>query len=141
MHKVSESEFNAKHLTQEKPLTRGHDWYLTDTANAGKALFSYVAYADQPTQDELEFASQDLAGAKNLYDASHPHSQAVISAQRYQHYSQLAEELLNLVEQVAELSQFSCDSANQLAGDHVDASKRLDENKRVQCENKNQTSR
>jgi len=126
VHKVSESEFNAQSLSQ------GRDLYLTDTLNGGKALVS-TAYGVKPKLEELTFASQGVA-AKQLYDASHPTYQAVISGLGYRYYAKLAAELLTLVEKVVELSDLNCNSANQLAGNNLDVSKR---NK---CTNYNKTS-
>ena len=111
VHKVSEAEFNSQ------ALTRSHDWYLIDV-NSGlnKALFSredsYIAHGDQPTQAELDFASGDTKTAADIANT------------KYKHYTDLAEELLNLAEEVADLGKFNCDKANKLAGDNLDKSKR-----------------
>lgn len=126
--KATEAEFNAK------SLTRNHDWYVIDTPNQGKALFSYIAYADKPTQSELKLAAADLTDAERLFNATDENSDKGIATQRYQHYSQLADELLNLVAKVVEFSDLNCDNADRLAGDN------LAENKRGNCQFSRQAS-
>ncbi|MGF1763864.1 RHS repeat-associated core domain-containing protein [Aliivibrio kagoshimensis] len=103
LHPINESGFLGQ------PLTKAHDFLLTDYhKDGGLDLVSsediYVAKADSTTQQQLLYTADDLVKASE------------ISASRYQYYIELADQLLSLVEKVADLSGLYCESANQLAG-------------------------
>lgn len=121
LHKVSEREFKSQ------ALTPSHDFILTDyDRNGQKDLISkdniYVATADGTTKTELLFAASDLSQA------------ATIANTNYKFYADLANQLIELSEKVAELSGLYCEYANQLAGNQLEA------NQRENCSNTQQTS-
>ncbi|QUM89654.1 VCBS repeat-containing protein [Moritella sp. 36] len=115
IYKVSESEFNAQ------PLKKKLDLYLTDTLSGDKTLVSATYYGANPKLDTSPFNISRFP-------------RYVRSVLGYEYYAKLAAELLTLVEQVVALSDLNCDSANQLAGNNLDVSKRNE------CINHNQTS-
>ncbi|MBL4829231.1 MAG: VCBS repeat-containing protein [Aliivibrio sp.] len=107
LHPVSVSEFDGQALTKE------HDYLLTDyDKNGVKGFVSsediYVATADNDVKTELLYTADDLDKA------------ATISGTRYQYYTDLAEQLITLVDKVADMSGLYCDRANQLAGGQND---------------------
>ncbi|WP_253816047.1 RHS repeat-associated core domain-containing protein [Vibrio coralliilyticus] len=121
IHTVPASEFNAQNLSAS------HDFLLTDyDSNGQKDLMSnndiYIAQADSETRDELLFAADDLSEA------------ATVANTRYKFYTDLASQLINLSEKVAELSGLNCEYANQLGGNQLEASSRN------HCENTQQSS-
>lgn len=121
LHTVSEEEFTSQ------ALTPSHDFILTDyDRNGQKDLMSnkdiYIAQADNETKTELLFAADDLSQA------------ATIASTRYKFYSDLANQLINLSEKVAELSGLYCEYANKLGGNQ------LPENLRSSCSNTQQSS-
>ncbi|NRB68231.1 MAG: VCBS repeat-containing protein [Vibrio sp.] len=121
LHTVSAAEFASQ------ALTPSHDFILTDyDSNGQKDLMSnkdiYIAQADSTTTSELLFAADDLSQA------------ATIASTRYKFYTDLANQLINLSEKVAELSGLYCDYANQLGGNQLQA------NQRTHCANTQQSS-
>ncbi|QOU29873.1 VCBS repeat-containing protein [Vibrio coralliilyticus] len=121
LHTVSAAEFASQ------ALTPSHDFILTDyDSNGQKYLMSnkdiYIAQADSTTTSELLFAADDLSQA------------ATIASTRYKFYTDLANQLINLSEKVAELSGLYCDYANQLGGNQLQA------NQRTHCANTQQSS-
>ncbi|NOH64022.1 RHS repeat-associated core domain-containing protein [Vibrio sp. RE88] len=121
VHTVPTSEFNAQ------SLSASHDFLLTDyDSNGQKDLMSnndiYIAQADSETREELLFAADDLSEA------------ATVANTRYKFYTDLASQLINLSEKVAELSGLNCEYANQLGGNQLEASSRN------HCENTQQSS-
>ncbi|MFN3018206.1 RHS repeat-associated core domain-containing protein [Vibrio coralliilyticus] len=121
IHTVPASEFNAQ------SLSASHDFLLTDyDSNGQKDLMSnndiYIAQADSETREELLFAADDLSEA------------ATVANTRYKFYTDLASQLINLSEKVAELSGLNCEYANQLGGNQLEASSRN------HCENTQQSS-
>ncbi|MER2498454.1 RHS repeat-associated core domain-containing protein [Vibrio neptunius] len=121
LHTVSATEFASQ------ALTPSHDFILTDyDSNGQKDLMSnkdiYIAQADSTTTSELLFAADDLSQA------------ATIASTRYKFYTDLANQLINLSEKVAELSGLYCDYANQLGGNQLQA------NQRTHCANTQQSS-
>ncbi|MFW7523982.1 polymorphic toxin-type HINT domain-containing protein [Vibrio ostreicida] len=121
LHTVSAAEFASQ------TLTPSHDFILTDyDSNGQKDLMSnkdiYIAQADSTTTTELLFAADDLSQA------------ATIASTRYKFYTDLANQLINLSEKVAELSGLYCEYANQLGGNQLQASQR------THCANTQQSS-
>ncbi|EGR1420496.1 type IV secretion protein Rhs [Vibrio cholerae] len=121
VHPVSLAEFDSQNLTQS------HDFLLTDyDANGQKDLMSnkdiYIAQADSQTREELLFTAEDLAQA------------ATIAQSNYKFYTELASNLINLSEQVAQLSGLYCEFTNQLGGSQVDQALRKN------CTNTQQSS-
>ncbi|MDE1327265.1 RHS repeat-associated core domain-containing protein [Vibrio aestuarianus] len=121
VHPVSAAEFASR------ALTPSHDFILTDyDSNGQKDLMSnkdiYIAQADSATTTELLFAADDLSQA------------ATIASTRYKFYTDLANQLINLSEKVAELSGLYCEYANQLGGGQLQA------NQRTNCANTQQSS-
>ncbi|MEZ8208683.1 RHS repeat-associated core domain-containing protein [Vibrio bivalvicida] len=121
LHTVSAAEFASQ------TLTPSHDFILTDyDSNGQKDLMSnkdiYIAHADSATTTELLFAADDLSQA------------ATIASTRYKFYTDLANQLINLSEKVAELSGLYCEYANQLGGNQLQA------NQRTNCANTQQSS-
>lgn len=121
VHTVPASEFNAQ------SLSASHDFLLTDyDSNGQNDLMSnndiYIAQADSETREELLFAADDLSEA------------ATVANTRYKFYTDLASQLINLSEKVAELSGLNCEYANQLGGNQLEASSRN------HCENTQQSS-
>ncbi|TFH93132.1 type IV secretion protein Rhs [Vibrio ouci] len=121
VHPVSAAEFASR------ALTPSHDFILTDyDSNGQKDLMSnndiYIAQADSTTTTELLFAADDLSQA------------ATIASTRYKFYTDLANQLINLSEKVAELSGLYCEYANQLGGEQLQA------NQRTNCANTQQSS-
>lgn len=107
VHEVTEHDFNAE------ILEKAHDFILTDYDGDGKKdLMSqndiYVAKAEGTLHEELLFTADDLDTA------------ATIAGTRYKYYTELAEQLITLSEEVAKLSGIYCNSANQLAGGTID---------------------
>ncbi|MEG3223315.1 SpvB/TcaC N-terminal domain-containing protein [Vibrio gigantis] len=92
-------------------LTQVHDFVIKNKGHHQTSLFStedvYVAAPDQSTKNELAYTAQDLDTAANL------------AADKQQHYTQLADKLVGLVEQVAVLSGLYCDDAKNLGGQHA----------------------
>jgi RHS repeat-associated protein len=114
---VTEEEFNSQSLTAD------HDLYLADYAKDGQMdLVNNVFVADSSTQKELLFTADDLTDA------------ATVANSQYEFYAQLAEQLIDLSEKVAELSGLYCEYANQLGGNL------LDEATRSSCQNTETTS-
>lgn len=121
LHTVSAREFASQ------ALTPSHDFILTDyDSNGQKDLMSnkdiYIAQADSTTTTELLFAADDLSQA------------ATIASTRYKFYTDLANQLINLSEKVADLSGLYCEYANQLGGNQLQA------NQRTNCANTQQSS-
>ncbi|MEZ8822886.1 RHS repeat-associated core domain-containing protein [Vibrio amylolyticus] len=121
VHAVSESEFSSQ------TLTPAHDFLLTDyDKNGQKDLMSntdiYIAQADSETREELLFSADDLSQA------------ATVASTRYQFYTDLAAQLIDLSEKVAELSGLYCEYANQLGGNQLNTVQRSN------CENTQQSS-
>lgn len=121
LHTVSATEFASQ------ALTPSHDFILTDyDSNGQKDLMSnkdiYIAQADSATTTELLFAADDLSQA------------ATIASTRYKFYTDLANQLINLSEKVADLSGLYCEYANQLGGNQLQA------NQRTNCANTQQSS-
>ncbi|EEO03195.1 RHS repeat domain-containing protein [Vibrio cholerae] len=121
VHPVSLAEFDSQNLTPS------HDFLLTDyDANGQKDLMSnkdiYIAQADSQTREELLFTAEDLAQA------------ATIAQSNYKFYTELASNLINLSEQVAQLSGLYCEFTNQLGGSQVDQALRKN------CTNTQQSS-
>ncbi|MGY5615389.1 type IV secretion protein Rhs, partial [Vibrio brasiliensis] len=108
----------------EPSFTSFDELLLSDYDNNGQR---YLVSSDEGTADvrtkiELSFTASDLSEAANIANT------------RYQYYSDLARDLLDLSEKVAELSGVYCEFANQLGGNQ------LQENQRVTCQNNQQTS-
>ncbi|ENM5847923.1 RHS repeat-associated core domain-containing protein, partial [Vibrio mimicus] len=121
VHPVSLAEFDSQNLTPS------HDFLLTDyDANGQKDLMSnkdiYIAQADSQTREELLFTAEDLSQA------------ATIAQSNYKFYTELASNLINLSEQVAQLSGLYCEFTNQLGGSQVDQALRKN------CTNTQQSS-
>lgn len=91
---------------------------LPDLISADQA---FMVQASGDTLDELLFSAEDLQQASDIADT------------RYRYYTELATQLLDLSEKVMAVSDLYCESANQLAGSHV-------QGVRITCENTQKTS-
>ncbi|KAB0285345.1 type IV secretion protein Rhs [Vibrio fortis] len=110
VHDASLTEVDAQEI-DALALNQVHDFIVKSESNNQASLFSsedvYVASPDQSTKNELAYTAQDLDTAANL------------AADKQQHYTQLADKLVGLVEQVAVLSGLYCDDAKNLGGQHA----------------------
>lgn len=114
---VTKQEFSA-----QSGMTEQHEFVLADYDGDGESDLTsaediYIAKANGDTYNELLFTANELTQA------------SAIAQTRYQYYVDLANELVSLAEQVADLSGMYCEFANQLGGEQIDPTKRS------QCDN------
>lgn len=113
---ISQEAFESLSLTQSDDMVVSGDYDGDGATDIMHQDDVYGARADNETREELLFTAQDLEEA------------AVIANTYYKLYTDLAEDLIDMAEQVAELSGLYCEYANALAGDHAD------ESLRTQCQ-------
>ncbi|MEH0713599.1 RHS repeat-associated core domain-containing protein [Vibrio owensii] len=109
---ISQEEFESLSLTQSDDMVVSGDYDGDGATDIMHQDEVYGARADSETREALLFTAQDLEEA------------AVIANTYYKLYTDLAEDLIDMAEQVAELSGLYCEYANALAGDHADESLR-----------------
>ncbi|MCR9907036.1 type IV secretion protein Rhs [Vibrio campbellii] len=109
---ISQEEFESLSLTQSDDMVVSGDYDGDGATDIMHQDDVYGARADSETREELLFTAQDLEEA------------AVIANTYYKLYTDLAEDLIDMAEQVAELSGLYCEYANALAGGHADESLR-----------------
>ncbi len=109
---ISQQDFASLSLTQSGDMVVSGDYDGDGATDIMHQDDVYGARADNHTRQELLFTAQDLEEA------------AVIANTYYKLYTDLAEDLIDMAEQVAELSGLYCEYANALGGDHADASLR-----------------
>nr|WP_321277961.1 RHS repeat-associated core domain-containing protein [uncultured Vibrio sp.] len=104
LHRVSSSEFKSQ------TLTRQHDFVLVNRGSGKRSLLSekdvYVAEADPTTQEQFWYTAEDLEEAAEL------------ASRKQQYFTDLADSLISLSEQVAVLSGLYCEDAKKLGGKH-----------------------
>lgn len=101
---LSDSTFKQMGLTPAGDF-RVVDYDKNGTLNLIAANDAYGANADSATQQELVFSAEDLQQA------------ADISSRHYRYYTDLARDLLTLVDKVQKLSSVYCKATNHLVGD------------------------
>ncbi|WP_104398552.1 RHS repeat-associated core domain-containing protein [Vibrio penaeicida] len=101
---LSDSTFKQMGLTAAGDF-RVVDYDKNGTLNLIAANDAYGANADSATQQELVFSAEDLQQA------------ADISSRHYRYYTDLARDLLTLVDKVQKLSSVYCKATNHLVGD------------------------
>ncbi|WP_105900745.1 RHS repeat-associated core domain-containing protein [Vibrio gangliei] len=121
LHSVSKTEFDSQSLTPSTDLVLA-DYDKNGQQDLVSTSEVYAAKADGQTREELLFAADDLSEAAN------------IAGSYYRLYTDLANQLINLSEKVAELSGLYCEASAQLGGTFVDDSQRK------KCADSNQTS-
>ncbi|MBD1558047.1 type IV secretion protein Rhs [Vibrio sp. S9_S30] len=101
---MSDSDFKQMGLTPAGDF-RVVDYDKNGTLNLIAAKDAYGANTDSATQQELVFSADDLQQA------------ADISNRHYRYYTDLARDLLTLVDKVQQLSEVYCKATNYLVGD------------------------
>ncbi|MQP57746.1 type IV secretion protein Rhs [Vibrio parahaemolyticus] len=109
---VSPNDLSGLDLTQGDDVLLSGDYDGDGAADLMHQSDIYSARVDDETREELLFAADDIAEA------------ADIANRYYKLYTDLAEDLIDMAEKVAKLSGLYCEYANDLAGDHADASLR-----------------
>ncbi len=109
---LSPDEVGGLELTQGDDVLLSGDYDGDGAPDLMHQSDLYSAKVDDETREELLFAADDIAEAAN------------IANRYYKLYTDLAEDLIDMAEQVAELSGLYCEYANDLAGDQADASLR-----------------
>lgn len=102
---VTKAEFSAHATTQE------HDFVVKTASNGQRSLYSehdvFVAQPDDKTKQALVYTADDLDQAAKL------------ASQKQKHFAGLADKLISLSEQVAQLSGIYCQDAKNVGGKHV----------------------
>ncbi|MGF1749350.1 SpvB/TcaC N-terminal domain-containing protein, partial [Vibrio cionasavignyae] len=109
LHNATLTPINPAELDAQT-LIKTHDFVVKDRGNGQQSLLSsedvYVASLDSATEQELAYTKHDLDEAAKL------------AASKQKHYTDLADSLITMAEQVAVLSGLYCDDAKKLGGKH-----------------------